>query len=132
DGPPVIEPTEPGGPTEPSGGRRFAPDFLLEMFRNPLDAGYAEAAQARVRSGPPSPRRRAVGRGARTLALVVAGFLLAVAYQQTVANQPASARERDGLVANVQQRQRDADELQRKADELRDQVNRERDAALAA
>ncbi|MBO0867143.1 MAG: DUF881 domain-containing protein [Micromonosporaceae bacterium] len=118
-------------PTE-QGDRRFAPDFLLEMFRNPLDAGYAEAARARASSGPPSPRRRGIARGARTVALVFAGFLLAVAYQQTVANEPASARARAGLVADVQQRQVEADKLQRQADGLRDRVNRERDAALAA
>jgi uncharacterized protein YlxW (UPF0749 family) len=113
------------------GERRFAPDFLTEMFRNPLDAGYAEAAQRRVRLGPDSPRRRLLGRTARGVVLVATGFLLAVAYQQTVAARPESAKERDGLVANVKSRQAEADKLQRQADTLRDQVNQQRDAALA-
>jgi uncharacterized protein YlxW (UPF0749 family) len=111
--------------------RRFAPDFLTEMFRNPLDAGYAQAAARRARQGPGTPRGRAAGRAGRALALVLTGFLLAVAYQQTVAAQPDSSRARAGLVADVRNRQAEADALQRSADALRDQVNRERDAALA-
>ncbi len=85
--------------------RRFAPDFLTEMFRNPLDAGYAEAAARRARYGPDSPRRRALGRGARVVVLIATGFLLAVAYQQTVAAQPDSARARSSLVDDVKSRQ---------------------------
>ncbi|HKT04800.1 MAG TPA: DUF881 domain-containing protein [Rugosimonospora sp.] len=112
-------------------GRRFAPDLLTEMFRNPLDAGYVEAAERRARQGPVSARRRVAGRGARTVVLLATGFLLAVAYQQTVAAQPDSARARAGLVADVRGRQAEADRLQQRADALRDQVNRERDAALA-
>jgi uncharacterized protein YlxW (UPF0749 family) len=113
------------------GERRFAPDFLTEMFRNPLDAGYAEAAARQARQGPGSTRRQAAGRTASAVVLVAAGFLLAVAYQQTVAAKPDSARARDGLVADVRNRQAEADGLQRQADTLRDQVNREREAALA-
>jgi uncharacterized protein YlxW (UPF0749 family) len=110
--------------------RRFAPDFLTEMFRNPLDAGYAEAAARRARQEDP-PRRRQASRAARTVVLVVTGFLLAVAYQQTVAAKPESTRTRDNLIADVRTRQAEADRLQQQADALRDQVNRERETALA-
>jgi uncharacterized protein YlxW (UPF0749 family) len=120
-----------GHGADESGPRRFAPDFLTEMFRNPLDAGYAEAAQRRARRGPAPPRRRRLGRLARGAVLGATGFLLVVAYQQTVAAQPESARARAGLVADVRSRQAEADRLQQRADSLRDQVNRERDAALA-
>jgi uncharacterized protein YlxW (UPF0749 family) len=116
---------------EPRGERRFAPDLLTEMFRNPLDAGYAQSAERRAKSGPPTPGARAAGRLARTLILLLAGFLLAVAYHQTVAGQPDSARARAGLVADVRNRQAETDKLQQQAGTLRDQVNRDRDAALA-
>ena len=101
------------------------------MFRNPLDPGYAEAARRRAERGE-SPRRRAAGQGARAVVLAATGFLLVVAYHQTVAAQPESSRVRAGLVADVHDRQHDADQLQQQADRLRDEVARERDAALAA
>jgi len=109
---------------------RFAPDFLTEMFRNPLDPGYAAAARRRDRSGTP-PGRAVPARTARTLVLVLAGFLLAVAYQQTVAAQPERARVRAGLVADVTSRQAETDALRQRAEQLRDAVARQRDAALA-
>jgi uncharacterized protein YlxW (UPF0749 family) len=110
---------------------RFAPDFLTEMFRNPLDAGYAEAAQRRRREGPDSPTRVRWGRLARTVVLLATGFLLAVAYHQTVAAKPESTRVRNGLVADVKHSRTQADDLQRQADTLRSGVAAERDAALA-
>lgn len=109
-----------------------ASDFLTEMFRNPLDPGYAEAARRRADRGPDSTRRTLLGRGARGVVLVATGFLLAVAYHQTVAGQPEVSKVRSGLVTDVQQRQHETDLLQQRADQLRDQVSRQRDAALAA
>jgi uncharacterized protein YlxW (UPF0749 family) len=109
-----------------------ASDFLTEMFRNPLDAGYAEAARRRAERGPDSARRRLVGRAARGVVLVATGFLLMVAYHQTVAGRPEVSRVRAGLVTDVRDRQRETDLLQQQADRLRDEVSQERDAALAA
>jgi uncharacterized protein YlxW (UPF0749 family) len=111
--------------------QRFAPDFLTEMFRNPLDAGYAEAAARREREGADSPTRVRWGRLARTIVLLVIGFLLAVAYHQTVAAQPESTRVHDNLVSDVKKSRTEADDLQREADVLRSEVAAERDAALA-
>jgi uncharacterized protein YlxW (UPF0749 family) len=112
--------------------RRFAPDFLTETFRNPLDAGYAEAAVRRTRRDPDAPRRLMAGRIARTVVLIATGFLLMVAYQQTAKGQPDSSRTRAGLVTDVKNLQVETDQLQKQADQLRDQVSKERDAALAA
>ena len=112
--------------------RRFNPDFLTEMFRNPLDAGYAEAAARRAERGPDSVRGRVSGRLARAVVLMATGFLLVVAYHQTQAAQPESSRVRAGLVTDVHSRQHETDQLQRQADRLRDEVARQRDAALAA
>jgi uncharacterized protein YlxW (UPF0749 family) len=62
---------------------------------------------------------------------VATGFLLVVAYHQTVRTQPESGRLRTGLVNDVHQRHDDTERLQRTADQLRDEVAKERDAALA-
>ena len=109
-----------------------ASDFLTEMFRNSLDAGYAEAARRRAQRGPDPWRRRLTGQLARGLVLVATGFLLVVAYHQTVAGRPEVSRVRAGLVTDVRDRQHETDLLQQQADRLRDEVSKERDAALAA
>jgi len=111
---------------------RRASDFLSEMFRNPLDDGYAEAARRRAERGPDSFRRKLTGRAGRALVLVATGFLLVVAYHQTVAGRPESSRVRAGLIADVRQRQQETDRLQQQADQLRYEVSRQRDQALAA
>jgi uncharacterized protein YlxW (UPF0749 family) len=61
----------------------------------------------------------------------VIGLLFAVAYRQTVAEEPGRSRARAGLAAQVNERQRATDTLQQRADRLRDEVARQRDAALA-
>ncbi len=109
----------------------YPTDFLLDLFRDAQEPGYAEAARARARAGqlPPSPWRRVSVRGARLAALVLTGFLLAIAYQHTVAS--GSAATHAGLVADVHDRQAQTDELQRQAEQLRDDVARARDQALS-
>jgi uncharacterized protein YlxW (UPF0749 family) len=103
-------------------------DPLAELFRSPLDPGYAAAAARRAETGEPPPEW---GRWARAAALAVVGFLLAVAYHQAVAAAPGTSRARNNLIADVRARQRTADDLQRRADELRGQVDQARDNALA-
>src|SRR5439155_19372158 len=96
-------------------------DFLTELFRNPLDAGYAEAA--RRRAAGPSPRGQVrTGRAARALVFVLIGFLFTVAWQYAVAAQPGTNKARAGLVADVKSRRAEADDLQRQANRLRDDV----------
>ncbi|MFI5494086.1 DUF881 domain-containing protein [Actinoplanes sp. NPDC051859] len=108
-----------GGSTPP---RTFTPDFLTELFRNPLDPGYAEAAARKARGeGPSGPRRRLLS-GISALTLAGVGFLLVVAYQQTVADEPARAQARDTLIEQVQNRRDDTADLQAHADQLRTEV----------
>jgi uncharacterized protein YlxW (UPF0749 family) len=110
--------------------RAFAPDFLLEMFANPLDAGYTDAAEHRARVGPESAASRRVGVGLRTVALVLIGLLLAIAYQQTIAAKPATNKAQKALVTDVRSRQARTDDLERQAAALRVQVTKLRNAAL--
>jgi uncharacterized protein YlxW (UPF0749 family) len=123
----------PGGPDRRGRERprRFNPDLLTEMIRNPLDVGYAEAARRRAARGQDSPRRHAAGRAAFAGVMVVTGFLLTLAWHQTVAAAPESLRTRNNLVVDVKSRQAETDRLARQADDLRAQVNRARDAELA-
>lgn len=120
-----------GGDADESrrGVRAFTPDFLTELFRNPLDPGYADAAAARASSGRPARPGWTVGPVSLVL-IVVLGFLCAVAYRQTTAEEPGRAQARSGLVAQIKQRQADTDLLSARAEELREEVNRQREAAL--
>ncbi|TCC00255.1 DUF881 domain-containing protein [Micromonospora zingiberis] len=111
------------------GVRAFTPDFLTELFRNPLDPGYADAAAQRAKSGRPARPGWSVGPVSLVL-VVLLGFLCAVAYRQTTAEEPGRAQARSGLVAQIKQRQTDTDALSVRADELREEVNRQREAAL--
>jgi uncharacterized protein YlxW (UPF0749 family) len=107
-----------------------SPDFLTDLFRDPLDPGYAAAARRRA-GQPPPPRWRHTGGGAlRVAVLVLIGFLLTVAYQYAVRSKPATSQARAGLVADVRERRAQTDRLQREADSLRREVARQRDEAL--
>lgn len=111
-------------------GRPFAADLLSELFRHPLDPGYADAARRRAESGPRTGWRRRGTRAVAVLVLTALGFLLAVAYRQTLAEEPVRTRTRAGLVGQVQSRQTQTDGLQRRAQELRGEVAALRDALL--
>lgn len=111
--------------------RAYSEDLLTDLFRTPLDPGYAEAALRRAAAGPATGWRRSAGRGLRAVAFGLIGLLLAMAYQQAVATEPETARARADLLADVRERQRETEELQLTADELRAAVARERDRALA-
>jgi uncharacterized protein YlxW (UPF0749 family) len=132
--PAPIEPT----PAEPAkdrstiaeAARNFAPDFLQEMFANPLDAGYFDAADRRARVGPPRGAARKAGFAIRMIALVATGLLLAIAYQQTVAAKPEQNKVQVGLVGDVRARQASTDTLERQANTLRAEVTKLRNASL--
>jgi uncharacterized protein YlxW (UPF0749 family) len=110
--------------TAAGGGERrtFTPDFLTELFRNPLDPGYADAAARRARGEGPSPRARKVLSGITAVTLVALGFLLVVAYRQTLADEPARTQAHDTLVNQVVDRRQDTVDLQNHADALREEV----------
>jgi uncharacterized protein YlxW (UPF0749 family) len=111
------------------GPRGFTPDFLTELFRNPLDPGYADAAARRAQTGRSARPGWSVG-PVGLVVVVLLGFLFAVAYRQTVAEEPGRAQARSGLVAQIKQRQGETDALSARAEQLRDEVNRQREAAL--
>ncbi|MEU7589542.1 DUF881 domain-containing protein [Micromonospora sp. NPDC049230] len=121
-------------PGKPRPDRVYAPDFLTELFRNPLDPGYADAAAARRRSASTEPVRGWRAWPARSVSVVVVvllGFLFAVAYRQTVADEPGRSQARSGLVAQIREREGQTDRLSTRADQLREEVSRQRDAALS-
>lgn len=119
----------------------LAPDFgerdtrsditgMADLFRDPLDPGYAAAARRRVAVGDPPPGR---GMQAVTLvALVAVGLLLAVAYRQVVAEEPTRAQVRADLEDQIHQRQSGTERLEQQADALRDEVAQLRDQLLPA
>ncbi|MEH1169546.1 DUF881 domain-containing protein [Micromonospora sp. CPCC 205539] len=114
--------------------RVFAPDFLTELFRNPLDPGYADAAAARRRASSGEPVRGWRAWPARSVSLVVVvllGFLFSIAYRQTLEEEPARSQARSGLVAQIKDRASETDRLSTRADQLREEVGRQRDAALS-
>jgi uncharacterized protein YlxW (UPF0749 family) len=111
--------------------RTYAPDFLTELFRNPLDPGYSDAAVSRRAGRGPTGWRRSTIRVVSVITLAALGFLLAIAYRQTIEGEPGRSQARAGLVAQIKQRESETDQLTRRADELREDVNRQRDAALS-
>jgi uncharacterized protein YlxW (UPF0749 family) len=102
--------------------RQYAPDFLTELFRNPLDPGYADAAAQRARDGAPTGWPRRLTATVSALTLLAVGFLLVVAYRQTVADEPARTQARNALIEQVQKRRAGTDRLQARADALRVEV----------
>ena len=119
--------------TLPAGGgerRTFTPDFLTELFRNPLDPGYADAAARKARGEGPAGNRKRALTALTALTLAALGFLLVIAYQQTVADAPEATKARDTLIQQVQNRRHDTDALQTRADQLSDEVAQLREAEL--
>ncbi|MET0417808.1 MAG: DUF881 domain-containing protein [Actinoplanes sp.] len=128
-----VSPPDPdgGGGDGGGGGKRvFTPDFLTELFRNPLDPGYADAAARKARDGEPTGTRRMVSGSAAALTLAMLGFLLVVAYKQTMADEPARTTARAALIAQVQDRREKTAELQGRADRLDDEVAELREREL--
>ncbi|MEV7627625.1 DUF881 domain-containing protein [Actinoplanes sp. NPDC089786] len=122
--------------TATGGGERrtFTPDFLTELFRNPLDPGYADAAERKARGEGPSPNARKTYRTIMAVTLVLLGVLLVMAYRQTMEDEPARTRAHATLVEQVQDRRVSNGELQERAESLRAEVAglRERELGGAA
>jgi uncharacterized protein YlxW (UPF0749 family) len=119
----------------PTGTRWTGPDFLLQLFQDPLDPSYADAARANAErraasAPPPAAWRRHATLALRVVTLVATGFLLAVAYRQAVAAEPERSQAQAGLVEEVRAAQTRTDDLQRRADTLRDEVTRLQETAL--
>ena len=122
--------TSPPPEDEPAPKRVFTPDFLTELFRNPLEPGYADAAARKAIEGEPTGARRRLTTAVTSVTLVALGFLLVVAYQQTMADEPASTTARTTLIDQVQKRRDETVELQSRADRLGDEVSQLRERQL--
>ncbi|HEY3009790.1 MAG TPA: DUF881 domain-containing protein [Micromonosporaceae bacterium] len=124
----------PPNPPNPDGdGRRrvFAPDFLTELFRNPLDPAYADAAARRRERGPaPGGWRAPLTRAITAVTLAAIGLLFVVAYRHALADEPSRSQARAGLVTQINDRRTSTERLRSQADGLREDVARLRDAAL--
>jgi uncharacterized protein YlxW (UPF0749 family) len=117
-------------PTRPD--RRYAPDFLQELFANPLDPGYADAAARRAEHGSRPPWASRSAYALKLLALLVVGFLFAIAYREAVATEPDRSRAHAGLVDEVRAAQVRSDDLQARSDELLRELTAAQQAALGA
>ncbi|MBV1852992.1 DUF881 domain-containing protein [Catellatospora tritici] len=128
----MTEPnTDPTERQQPRPGR-FQADMLTELFRDPLDPAYADAARARrERSGPLPGWNRGTRKVAKLVALLIIGVVLAVAYQQVIARAPARATARAALIKEMNQRQAKTDELAQQAEQLQNEVSRLRESALS-
>ncbi|MEU8073338.1 DUF881 domain-containing protein [Micromonospora sp. NPDC049151] len=126
----TAPPSRDGEKERDPSSRVYAPDFLTELFRNPLDPGYGDAS-ARRATGSMSRVRQVLGRPVSLLVLAVIGFLFAVAYRETVAEEPSRATARAGLVAEIKGREAETDRLTERAEQLREEVGRQRDATLS-
>jgi uncharacterized protein YlxW (UPF0749 family) len=103
----------------PEGRRPYSTDLLDALFRESLDAGR-EASEAGANR---PPQLRAVYRALAALTALGLGFLLAVAYQKVVAEQPERQTSRDTLISEIHTRQDRIDGLTGREELLRGQVN---------
>jgi len=101
--------------------------LLTDLLNNHLDPGYAEAAARREAGVGPAPAPRRSGTAA---VLLVVGLVLAIAFQETRAREPESARARAALARDVRNSSAESDELARRAAALREQVAKDRAASL--
>jgi uncharacterized protein YlxW (UPF0749 family) len=113
----------------PNGPRTFQADFLLALFRDPLDPAYAQAAEA-ARRREKLPRWNRAGRKLISwIVLAAIGLLLAVAYQQVVRSTPEREKVRAGLISRITTQKgiqaalvAEAQRLQADVSRLREQV----------
>jgi uncharacterized protein YlxW (UPF0749 family) len=107
--------------------------LLDGLLSDHLDKGYAEAAARRAgqaASGERAPAPRS-DRLLVALGVLLAAFLLALAFRATTAQAPESERTRQALAHDVQVGSATSDWLKRRAEDLGARLGRERDAALA-
>ena len=116
--------------TAPSGAPR--PDLLMELIRNPLDPGYAAAAQRHQGTGFTAGARGGWSRALTAAGAFLIGLLLVMAYLHERRTAPQQAALRDELAAQVQAAEKQNADLQSEAQALADQVRQARDAANPA
>jgi uncharacterized protein YlxW (UPF0749 family) len=126
-----VSGTARGGPGGPGGGLGpLSPEFLTELFRDPLDPGYAEAATAARKRRPGGPWRRGATRVLTLATLVVIGVLFAMSYRQVVQDEPARSQIRTQLVEEIHEQEATTEALEERFDDLRGEVAQLRDREL--
>ncbi|MGH3646854.1 MAG: DUF881 domain-containing protein, partial [Micromonosporaceae bacterium] len=114
-----MTPTPQEGAGQARSGRRvgssFGTDLLSDLFTDPLDPGYADAAARRREQGEAASPRRPLGRAGTAAVLVAFGFLVAVAYQDVAEGAPEAARARARLVDEVVRERAESESLERRA-----------------
>ena len=104
--------------------------LLDAVLAETLDPAYAQAAAAREADG--APRSRLRGRTMVAITMVVAGFLMAITYDQAAATVQGRQQVRAALVDDIQQGSTVTDELAVQVEALRSEVTSTRDELLAA
>lgn len=112
--------------------------LLVDMMANTLDESYAEAARRREGEGGPVPDEPGFGplpsaaarRATAVVLLVVLGLVTGTAAAQVRKRQAAASTVRAQLVAEVERRTGDSDDLAAQAARLRREVSAQQDAAL--
>lgn len=115
------------GPRPPAPPAQFTTQLLVDLAMNPLDAGYAAAADRRG----PNPPRRWYDRPAVVVGCLLIGFVLVLAYDQTHRSAPEAAKVHDSLVARVRTAQTQGTALAAQAQQLNSQLTTLRDRALS-
>jgi uncharacterized protein YlxW (UPF0749 family) len=109
--------------------------LLDAVLAETLDPAYAQAAAQRAQDTAPDPARRRSRRIARllvALTMAIAGFLLAVAYDQAAATVQGRQQVRAALVEDIQRESAVSDDLTDQLEELLAEVGSTRDRLLAA
>lgn len=119
-----------GQPNSGGGLRPLSPEFLTDLFRDPLDPSYAEAAASAGKRRPAGPWRHGAGRALTLATLMVIGLLFAMSYRQMVHDEPARSQIRAELVQEIHEQEATTETLEERADELRDEVAELRDREL--
>jgi uncharacterized protein YlxW (UPF0749 family) len=116
-----------GPEVKPPDERRLASaQLLIDLVTNPLDPGYAAAAQRR---GPDAPPRR-YDRPAIAAGCLLIGFVLVLAYVHTHRSAPETAKVHDSLVARVRTAQHSANDLGSRVRTLQQQLASAQNEAL--
>jgi len=100
--------------------RNPVPSLLRTLLSDHLDAGYAEAAEARKNGA--APRGRLAEWGWQAIAAIAIAVVFAAAVAQTTRIAPGVMQEKQGLLASIRGEQRDSGALESTRDQLSSEV----------
>jgi uncharacterized protein YlxW (UPF0749 family) len=110
--------------------RIYQVDFLTQLFRDPLDPAYAQAAEDRAKRGPLPTWSRVSRRIVACILLAAIGMLFAIAYKQAVRGAPEREKVRAGLISRITEQKERTNARAAEAEELQNEVNRLREIVL--